>query len=242
MNTERKQRESRLRQILGGKKLSFNCRKELLSSRWASEIYDIYKQLGGILDDFPSRIGQWDVSLSQSVAVDNFGSGRDVLIELDEEQHLNRYRCKTLKAAFYGELASFPREEYIQYCKSHEDAALRKAAHGGFWTNKSSEKQFGPAGVNGILDGNGSPRWKQRAFYDMLKDLTPLLVDISVARISVWDRIFMEKNTWETVDDILKRDPGKISVKQVEALKILISSRFSRNKNCNSEHEVERNS
>jgi hypothetical protein len=49
--------------------------------------------------------------------------------------------------------------------------------------------QFGKASNPGDLNGNGSPRWRQRAFYDFVKDLTPLLLGISVVRISIWDNV-----------------------------------------------------
>ncbi len=228
MNTTMKTREIRLREILGGKALPFGDKKALLTSSWVSEVYHIYKKLGGILDTFPTRVGHWDVFLDRSTAAEKLGFGREAMTELDEEQHFNRYRLVTLDASFYSKLITFPIDDYRQYCERHEDAALHRGSHGGYWTNKAVEKQFGPAGANGIFGCNGAPRWKQRAFYDMLKDLASLVIDIPLARISVWDYVHQENETTETVGDILKLTPDRVSAKQVEALKKLVFGRFSR--------------
>lgn len=53
----------------------------------------------------------------------------------------------------------------------------------------SCEKMFGPAQQKGCLIGNGSPRWKQRAFYDFFKDISCLVTKIPVVRLSVYDVI-----------------------------------------------------
>jgi len=103
-------------------------------------------------------------------------------------------------------------------------AALRRGSYSGYWTNKSAEKQFGPAGPNGILEGDGAPRWKQRAFYDMVKDMASLVYGIALARISVWDKVHLEDKTTKDVRSILECD--KISSPMVEALKKLIHRRL----------------
>lgn len=51
---------------------------------------------------------------------------------------------------------------------------------------------FGEGGAAGDLLGAGSPRWKQRAFYDFVKDLAPLCANISVARLAIWDLVEIE--------------------------------------------------
>ena len=48
---------------------------------------------------------------------------------------------------------------------------------------------FGPAQQNGDLIGYGSPRWKQRAFYNYLKDISYLATNIPVVRLSIYDSI-----------------------------------------------------
>ena len=37
--------------------------------------------------------------------------------------------------------------------------------------------------------GPGSPRWKQRAFYDFVKDLAPESLGITVARVSIYETV-----------------------------------------------------
>jgi hypothetical protein len=95
----------------------------------------------------------------------------EVLVELGEERHFNRYRSKTLAVSAYEQLTTFPTVVYRALCKAHESDCLASAGYGGYWTNSSCTAMFGDAGPTGELAGKGAPRWKQRAFYDHLKDL-----------------------------------------------------------------------
>ena len=81
---------------------------------------------------------------------------------------------------------------YRRHCVSYEQECKDAGSWGGRWTNPSCEKQFGGASNPGDLSGGGSPRWKQRAFYDYLKDLSPLVIKVKVARISMWEEIKVE--------------------------------------------------
>jgi hypothetical protein len=111
-------------------------------------------------------------------------------IELDEAQHFNRYRDITLSSLQYSTLPFFPLSDYRTYCTVNEPLCLQKARRLGYWTNPSSAKNFGKAGHHGILAGLGSPRWKQRAFYDYLRDLLPLnCPTLRIARISIYDNV-----------------------------------------------------
>jgi hypothetical protein len=48
---------------------------------------------------------------------------------------------------------------------------------------------FGPPDTPGALDGTGSPRWRQRALYDGMKDVVALQSStLRLCRLSVWDR------------------------------------------------------
>jgi hypothetical protein len=40
-------------------------------------------------------------------------------------------------------------------------------------------------GAAGDLDGEGAPRWKQRALYDAIKDTAPAALGVALARVSV---------------------------------------------------------
>jgi len=93
---------------------------------------------------------------------------------------------------------------------------LDTASYGRKWTGKTSkeekagkksfcEKQFGQAAPARDLSGTGSPRWKQRAFYDFIKDLSPLIISVSMARISIWDEIKVKQKSF-LINDILKND------------------------------------
>lgn len=154
---------------------SVACRRRATDPTWAG-IERVYRRLDGLLSLCPAQPGPWDAELPT------------VAVELDEEQHFNRYRAMTLESPLYqGSL--FPVDDYLSFCRSYEDECLRKASNRGYWATPSTIAQFGPAGAPGDLNPPGAPRWKQRAFYDFLKDLAPVLVDTCVARIAIWDTL-----------------------------------------------------
>jgi hypothetical protein len=141
------------------------------------EVQRVYQLLGGALDEFPTNLGHWDIPVG------------GVAIELDEERHFNRYRLSTLTSSVYSKLPKFPLSEYRSNCAQREAQCLAAAKYGGNWSNPSCIRQFGPQSSLGDLAPPGSPRWKQRAFYDFLKDLSPLDLGISLARVSIWDDV-----------------------------------------------------
>ena len=130
-----------------------------------------------MLDDFPLNVGRWDLRVGA------------VAIELDEERHFNRYRLTTLTSSAYSKFPKFPLSEYRSYCTQREAKCLAAAKYGGNWSNPSCIRQFGSQSSEGDLTPPGSPRWKQRAFYDFLKDLSPLVLDTPLARVSIWDDV-----------------------------------------------------
>lgn len=166
---------------------TFNLAK---ASIFSDELLSIYEQLGGVKKDFPINLRKWDMEVD------------GVAVELDEFLHFNRYRALTLQSQVYQSLPLFPLSEYKKYCQTYESRCLKAGSYGGKWSNSSCESQFGPAAKAGVLDSNGSPRWKQRAFYDLVKDLTPLLLGKPVVRIAIWDSVELNGRSM-LVNDIL---------------------------------------
>lgn len=142
-----------------------------------AHLFQLYRELGGVLDSLPSyTTGGWDIVLAD---------GR--VVELDEEQHFNRYRAVSLQQEATPE---FPWcAQYLDYSRHYENDCLRVASRTGFWSKLNAERMFGPSGPRGILEGAGSPRWKQRALYDATKDIAALHGVIRLARLSVWDTV-----------------------------------------------------
>lgn len=140
-------------------------------------LFQLYRELGGVLDSLPSyTTGGWDIVLTD---------GR--VVELDEEQHFNRYRAVSLQQEAKPE---FPwRAQYLDYSRHYENDCLRAASRTGFWSKLNAERMFGPSGPRGVLEGAGSPRWKQRALYDATKDIAALYGVVRLARLSVWDNV-----------------------------------------------------
>ncbi|MFC2080865.1 hypothetical protein ACFLR8_01480 [Bacteroidota bacterium] len=165
-------------------------------------IYDeciaIYKGLGGISNQFPVNFGKWDIDCS------------DFIIEFDEEQHFNRYRAFTLTSIIYNKHNRTFANEYLNYCIDYEVNCLRKSSFGNYWTNDSTEKQFGESDPPGQLGTSGSSRWKQRAYYDFLRDVYGIIYDIPVIRISIYD-IVRENNNQYSLNQILKNKNVNIS-------------------------------
>lgn len=157
----------------------FPTRQDVSDSDYSDEVMRIYIELGGIRSDIPLNLRSWDLEAD------------DIAIELDEDLHFNRYRALTLESTIYARLSSFPLAEYKRYCVDHELNCISAGSYGGKWTNPSCESQFGQASANGDFSGNGSPRWKQRAFYDYVKDLTPLLYGLPLSRVSIWDPLII---------------------------------------------------
>jgi hypothetical protein len=112
-----------------------------------------------------------------------------ILVEVDEERHFNRYRKQALQASAYEQLSAFPLAAYRAFCVEHEADCLAAAGYGGYWSNKSCEAMFGEPGKERDLSGNGAPRWRQRAFYDYLKDLAPLCGIGPMVRLAVCDEL-----------------------------------------------------
>lgn len=151
---------------------------------------DVYRSLGGALPAVTLNLRKWDMEF------DGFA------VELDEYLHFNRYRAITLRSPAYASLSSFPLDLYRVYCNEHEDRCLSAGGYGCKWSNHSCEHQFGTGAPPKNLEGGGAPRWKQRAFYDFVKDLSPLLLGVRVARVSVWDGV-PDGASERTVADVL---------------------------------------
>lgn len=189
------QRQDALRYILQqmGEPLykDLHCRpgyQDVAGSPHAAEVRRVYQALGGIQDLLPLNLGTWDLQLKSAV------------VELDEERHFNQYRLLTLLSPLYSLLPDFALEEYRQYCRDYEGKCLAAASYGRYWSSEGSVKQFGKSSAPGNLEGLGSPRWKQRAFYDFVKDLSPLLIGLRVVRVPIWDRV----DDGTLVDTLLK--------------------------------------
>lgn len=162
----------------------------LYHSQWDDELWNIYIQLGGVEERYPVNVGRYDVFAT------NFA------VELDEERHFNRYRAITLNSNIYVQLPLFPTTHYEKLCCDFEIKCLRAAGWGGNWSSPSTDRQFGPASISQNFQGKGSSRWKQRAYYDFLKDVLQLTSQIPLARISIYDEVNTSDGVL-TVNDIL---------------------------------------
>ncbi|KAA5416517.1 DUF7255 family protein [Bacteroides cellulosilyticus] len=148
---------------------------EIEYSGLISEVERIYYALGGTSEQVPLNYGAWDIQL------------KDFYIELDEERHFNRYRFETLTSSIYEDYSNFSVSNYREYCLMNEEQCLKSASWGNNWRTNSSDKLFIVSGDNGDLSKNGSSRWRQRAFYDFIKDLISVVRKVPVLRVSIYD-------------------------------------------------------
>ena len=163
-----------------------------LPRREQDHIHDVYQRLGGDPEQFDRiRPGGWDLAFNHPDGL--------LLVELDEEQHFTRYRDQTLE----GASRDLPwRATYRAYCRSYEDQLLPGWGTGKRWTNPSAERFFGDPSAPGDFEGVGAPRWRQRAFYDSVKDILP---NRRLSRVSVHDRL----PGGSTINTLLRRpDPA----------------------------------
>ncbi|WP_242656929.1 DUF7255 family protein [Mycobacterium lehmannii] len=152
-------------------------RLEALGSEARERVVELFESLGGQTPTPRLRPGAWDLAFSDGL-----------VIELDEELHFNRYRAQTLQPQW---AATLPwRDTYLHLCADFEKECLAAGRWGKRWTTPSCESMFGPSSPPGVLDGPGSPRWKQRALYDAVKDLAALQSPTPrLCRLSVWDQV-----------------------------------------------------
>lgn len=180
-----------------------------LSPQAVAEVMALYKNLGGKVKDPSLRPGSWDIQVD------------DVLVELDEELHFNRYRLVTLQASSYERLPLFPASTYSGFCESKEPECLKCGRGQQRWMNSSTETHFGPSGKRGDLSDHGSSRWKQRAVYDFMKDLTQLNSNgPRMARIAIWDEL--PGLAGVTVKEVIHAAPES---RALEGLRSLITAR-----------------
>lgn len=147
-------------------------RIEQIARDAAEQLLSLYSAMGG-RSGRPLRPGAWDLALRG-----------DLVVELDEDMHFNRYRARTLTESW---------EESLPWASAYRDYSVRwehRAGTGGQrWTSPPAEKMFGPADPDGLFGHYGAPRWKQRAFYDSMKDAAAVSGVVRLARISVYDSV-----------------------------------------------------
>ena len=174
--------------------------EEFYTSEFDKDLQSLFKNLGGLLEKYPTGFRGFDIRLKNKI------------IELDEEQHFNRYRLATLDFSIYTEFQENYIKGYKQYCIEKEGECLKKTNKIKYWTTESSEKQFGKSDEFKKFINNVSARWKQRAFYDVLRDVTPSIKGYKVIKISIYDTVnILDKEliVADILDDILNRDYQK---------------------------------
>lgn len=155
---------------------------ELRRAGLEHHVLSVYRELGGVQPQPRVAPGAWDLE------ADGVG------LELDEDLHFNRYRRITLDSPVYDRLG-FDRAFYQRLCDEHASDCLSAGSWSQRWTRETCEREFGPPAAPGDLSGGGAPRWKQRAFYDFIKDTVPIVFGFPVARVPVWEPFSSDSDT-----------------------------------------------
>lgn len=145
------------------------------SERESNRAMHTYRMLGGIQTEPRLAPGSWDLSF------------QDLIVELDEELHFNRYRLATLSQSWSEGLPWSA--AYGTFSAEHEPRCINAGSWGSRWTTASTEAQFGLADEPGVLSVKGAPRWKQRALYDSMKDEHAVSGAVRLSRLSIYDKV-----------------------------------------------------
>src|ERR1700733_15114844 len=78
------------------------------NSQFYKELNSIYKKLDGTQNEIPFNIGNYDCIVNRTI------------VELDEENHFNRYRATTLQAGIYKNSTTLKKDNYLSYCNLYE--------------------------------------------------------------------------------------------------------------------------
>lgn len=148
-------------------------RIDRMDGRTADAVLDLYRRLGGIQESPRLAPGGWDLALRNGL-----------VLELDEDMHFNRYRGATLDAPWAAALPwTDPYRSYVVAGESRAGTGGRR------WTSPSSERMFGAADPDGVFASNGSPRWRQRALYDAMKDAVAACGEQRLVRLAIYDDV-----------------------------------------------------
>lgn len=143
-----------------------------LTSDASARVAQLYKGLGGTQGHPKLAPGSWDLAFD------------DLLVELDEGFHFNRYPAATLGESWATELPW--QTAYLGYCSKHE----HKSGTGGRrWSSPSATRMFGGTDPDGTFGSFGASRWKQRALYDAMKDASAAAGQVRLSRVSIYDSI-----------------------------------------------------
>ena len=168
---------------------------DIVAKGLQAQTLEVYQNLGGILEIPDILFPPYDLEYN------------GFAIQVDEEKQFNRYRSITLNAPFYTNFGELQLEKYKSYCRTFEPECLKSASHGNLWNNTFSQKNFGKPGEIGELHKEGSTAWKYLAFQDFLVDLSSIIFNHKVIRLSIYDNILMNNKMYRVNDIILSSRP-----------------------------------
>ena len=153
--------------------------KRLDDSPFKKAAKEIYEELGGIGAELPPIDYSFDIELMDKGVI------------IDGDIHFNKYRIFTFRSDLYDMIDGFPLQNYRRFCRTYEKECLKAASYGSMWSSNHAKKFFGESNDAGDLGLNGSNEWKLRAYQDFIVDLSSMIFDYKIFRISIYDNVLI---------------------------------------------------
>lgn len=166
---------------------------KLKQSKYYNDLKETYEELGGQKGDIPFAESDFFLEMHNKAII------------VDDVNHFNTYRSKTMLCPIYDELLNFPLQNYRRYARQFQKECLMSASKKGLWTNDISEQHFGRSNDSGDLGLSGSSGWKMRAMTDLVTDASSLIMPYEVIRISIYDAVLVGGKLTPLKDLLLTR-------------------------------------
>lgn len=172
--------------------------------RYWKNLCDVYHVINGHDLQLDKVIQQYGSGLSNKLQEADiyFYEPFELIVEYDEEQHFNQFRLTTLENAFYKNYKGFDTPYYVTLSNRTVKPGSRKS---GFSFLKSADPLF----PENLTEDKQDNRHRQRAFRDMMKDLSAAERSIKPliripASITGWKRGGLSQNDLQKIREYLK--------------------------------------
>ncbi|MCP4522562.1 MAG: hypothetical protein GY827_12850 [Cytophagales bacterium] len=170
--------------------------RDIQKSHHYSAIQEMYQEeLGGLQDSLPLLTPSWDIEIKDLRLVIQIGNVLDY----------NRFRSRTFRSELYKHLPYLATDKLLLTCQRQERNCIKAGTIGEQWADAFSELHFGKSEEIGDLGGNGSAKWKMRAFQNFLVDITPLFKNYKILRLNPYDSLLIQGKIVKLEDLALSR-------------------------------------
>ncbi len=170
-------------------------RAKVEQSKFRDDILEVYQDLGGKTDVPPFEARPFDLEFMTKVLL------------FDDDLYFNRYRTVTFRSEIYDK-TNIPVQNYRKWCRNEEKECIKGGLKPNIWTNREAESYFGESEEPGDFGLNGSAGWKLNAWKDYLADVSGVLGNYEIIRVSVYEELMIEGKLKRLKDFLLYRNPA----------------------------------